>query len=302
MSSTSTNRSEQRDELGPATGIWPLGAGAIHATAAGIHAEHGAVAAVRAVARVRRCAGCAPAAPAAGSPPSALRRVNAAAVVAGPSPEYAASRGSAASSRPRRRSSPTRCAPHCGSVIGHGRRRSLHAAGRRAVTAAPASRPAIAIAAVTSPAHAQRTASHVHTHDDSARRPRPRDRGAPTAAETRAPTAATETPPCATATRQHRRARRRADEAQPTRHRRHRRHGGDTAAAAGWPRPWDPTQPIDFSGVPGVTPEQQARAEALVATRSTSSRSSPTSLRSPALGYQSIGDAGTGYEHYINYG
>ncbi len=30
-------------------------------------------------------------------------------------------------------------------------------------------------------------------------------------------------------------------------------HVHDTAAAeAGtWPRPWDPTQPIDFSGVPG---------------------------------------------------
>ena len=36
-------------------------------------------------------------------------------------------------------------------------------------------------------------------------------------------------------------------------------------SAAAWPRPWDPTAPIDFSGVPGVTPEQQARAEALVA-------------------------------------
>ena len=31
-----------------------------------------------------------------------------------------------------------------------------------------------------------------------------------------------------------------------------------------WPRPWDPAAPIDFSGVPGVTPEQQARAEQLV--------------------------------------
>ena len=38
-----------------------------------------------------------------------------------------------------------------------------------------------------------------------------------------------------------------------------------TVAALSWPRPYDPTAPIDFSGVTGVTAEQQGRAEALVA-------------------------------------
>ena len=46
-----------------------------------------------------------------------------------------------------------------------------------------------------------------------------------------------------------------------------------TAAVA--PVPYDPTQPIDLGGVPGVTPEQQARAENLVAITLISCRSSP---------------------------
>jgi len=67
------------------------------------------------------------------------------------------------------------------------------------------------------------------------------------------------------------------------------------------PKPYDPTQPIDLGGVPGVTPEQQARAENLIAV---------TLLRLPkfadpavaeAAGYRSIGDGLTGHEHYINW-
>ena len=65
--------------------------------------------------------------------------------------------------------------------------------------------------------------------------------------------------------------------------------------------PYDPTKPIDLGGVPGVTPEQQARAENLVAI---------TVIRLPqwsdpavaeAAGFHSIGDALTGFEHYINW-
>ena len=72
----------------------------------------------------------------------------------------------------------------------------------------------------------------------------------------------------------------------------------DTAAVA--PTPYDPTKPIDLSGVPGVTPEEQARAENLIAI---------TLIRLPqwadyhtaeAAGYKSIGDALTGDEHFIN--
>jgi hypothetical protein len=81
-------------------------------------------------------------------------------------------------------------------------------------------------------------------------------------------------------------------------------HGGGASEAAHTsnvpPVPYDPTKPIDLGGVPGVTPEQQARAENLIAI---------TLLRLPqfadpavaeARGYFSIGDAATGDEHYVN--
>lgn len=67
------------------------------------------------------------------------------------------------------------------------------------------------------------------------------------------------------------------------------------------PKPYDPTKPIDLSGVDGVTPEQQARAENLIAI---------TLLRLPkfadpavaeAAGFRTIGDGFTGHEHYINW-
>ncbi len=72
-------------------------------------------------------------------------------------------------------------------------------------------------------------------------------------------------------------------------------------AATAWPRPWDPTQPIDFSGVAGVTPEQQARAEKLVADtlRDLPAFADVTTVE--AKGYKSIGDSITGFEHYVNY-
>ena len=66
-------------------------------------------------------------------------------------------------------------------------------------------------------------------------------------------------------------------------------------------KPYDPKGPIDLSGVPGVTPEVQARAENLIAI---------TLIRLPhfadyhvaeAEGYHSIGDRGTGFEHFVNW-
>ncbi len=69
---------------------------------------------------------------------------------------------------------------------------------------------------------------------------------------------------------------------------------------AAWPRPWNPAQPFDFAGVPGVTAEQQGRAEQLV---SDTLRDLPAFAdvdAVPALGFRSIGDASTGFEHYIN--
>ena len=76
----------------------------------------------------------------------------------------------------------------------------------------------------------------------------------------------------------------------------------DTAAHLTLPTTkYDPTKPLDFSGVDGVTPEQQAAAENLVAI---------TLLRLPkfsdpavaeSLGWKSIGDGLTGVEHYVNW-
>ena len=79
-------------------------------------------------------------------------------------------------------------------------------------------------------------------------------------------------------------------------------HSSGTDAASAVPtKPYDPSQPIDLSGVEGVTPEQQARAENLV---------SITLARLPqfadpdtaiARGWRSVGDAITGFEHFINW-
>jgi hypothetical protein len=71
------------------------------------------------------------------------------------------------------------------------------------------------------------------------------------------------------------------------------------AGAAPWPRPWDPAGPLDLSGVEGVTPAQEARARALVegSLRELPKYADPADAI--ADGYQSIGDAGTGSEHYI---
>lgn len=76
-------------------------------------------------------------------------------------------------------------------------------------------------------------------------------------------------------------------------------HGDDHHT--GEPKPYDPEMPIDLGGVEGVTPQQQAAAENLVAV---------TLLRLPkyadpavakASGFHSIGDGSTGHEHYVNW-
>jgi len=82
-------------------------------------------------------------------------------------------------------------------------------------------------------------------------------------------------------------------------------HGGDDVAADHVaavvpPEPYDPTLPIDLGGVEGVTLQQQAAAENLIAV---------TLLRLPqftdpavaeTMGFRSIGDGATGHEHYLN--
>ncbi len=73
------------------------------------------------------------------------------------------------------------------------------------------------------------------------------------------------------------------------------------ASGLNWPRPYDPAQPIDVAGVPGVTRAQELRAAALIRrTQDDLPRFADVNAVG-ALGYQSIGDASTGFEHYINY-
>jgi hypothetical protein len=83
----------------------------------------------------------------------------------------------------------------------------------------------------------------------------------------------------------------------------------DTAAAAEEepheaavvpPKPYDPTKPIDLGGVEGVTPEQQARAENLIAITLLRLPKYADPATAEADGFRSIGDAVTGDEHYVN--
>jgi hypothetical protein len=66
------------------------------------------------------------------------------------------------------------------------------------------------------------------------------------------------------------------------------------------PVPYDPTKPIDLGGVEGVTPEQQARAENLLAASIMILPHWSDPAVAEAEGYRSIHDSVTGYEHYIN--
>jgi len=75
-----------------------------------------------------------------------------------------------------------------------------------------------------------------------------------------------------------------------------------TAAAVVPPKPYDPSQPIDLSGVDGVTPEQQARAENLVSITLARLPKFADFRNAEADGWHSIGDAATGFEHFINWG
>ena len=76
-------------------------------------------------------------------------------------------------------------------------------------------------------------------------------------------------------------------------------HPADPVAAAGWPRPWDPAVGIDLSGVPGVSVDQQLRADQLIKDTLKDLPKWSTTAEAEADGYKSIGDAGTGVEHYI---
>ncbi|HEY8543439.1 MAG TPA: hypothetical protein VIL36_00260, partial [Acidimicrobiales bacterium] len=67
------------------------------------------------------------------------------------------------------------------------------------------------------------------------------------------------------------------------------------------PKPYDPNLPIDLSGVEGVTPQQQAAAENLIAITLDRLPQFEDPAHAFALGYRSIGDSITGHEHFIKW-
>jgi len=79
-------------------------------------------------------------------------------------------------------------------------------------------------------------------------------------------------------------------------------HGaGHEEAAVVPPKPYDATLPVDLGGVPGVSPEQQARAEDLVTITLQKLPQWADTETAYARGYRSIGDSGTGFEHYMRW-
>ena len=77
--------------------------------------------------------------------------------------------------------------------------------------------------------------------------------------------------------------------------------GADThAPQAVAPVPYDPDQPIDLGGVDGVSPEQQATAESIVRSTVADLPQWADYRDAEAAGFHSIGDGGTGIEHFIN--
>ncbi|SOC46304.1 hypothetical protein SAMN05660748_0162 [Blastococcus aggregatus] len=74
-------------------------------------------------------------------------------------------------------------------------------------------------------------------------------------------------------------------------------HVQDASAAT---VPYDPTKPIDLSGVEGVTPEQQAAAENVIAVTLHGLPQWADPTYAEANGFHSIGDGFTGIEHLMN--
>jgi hypothetical protein len=82
----------------------------------------------------------------------------------------------------------------------------------------------------------------------------------------------------------------------------HSHAAGDDAAhgAVVPPKPYDPTLPIDLGGVEGVTLQQQAAAENLLAITITRLPQFADPAVAESMGFVSIGDGFLGHEHYLN--
>jgi hypothetical protein len=78
-------------------------------------------------------------------------------------------------------------------------------------------------------------------------------------------------------------------------------HDHADMAAAQPPKPYDATLPVDLGGVPGVSAEEQQEAEDLVTISLEKLPQFADPARAEALGYRSIGDAGTGFEHFMKW-
>lgn len=72
-------------------------------------------------------------------------------------------------------------------------------------------------------------------------------------------------------------------------------------AAVVAPKVYDPKLPIDLGGVDGVTPQQQAKAENLIAITLARLPNFADYKAAEAANFHSIGDGFTGYEHFINW-
>lgn len=77
-------------------------------------------------------------------------------------------------------------------------------------------------------------------------------------------------------------------------------HTDAATAAVVPPKSFVPGEPIDLGGVPGVTPEQQAQAENLLAATLYYLPHWADYRTAEAEGWRSIHDGVTGYEHFIN--
>lgn len=74
----------------------------------------------------------------------------------------------------------------------------------------------------------------------------------------------------------------------------------DTPASAVPAKPYDPTLPLDLGGVEGVTPQQQAAAENLLAITIIELPQFSDPAYAESVGFVSIGDGALGHEHYLN--
>ncbi len=73
------------------------------------------------------------------------------------------------------------------------------------------------------------------------------------------------------------------------------------AAASGWPRPYDPNVPMDFTNVAGVSADQIVHAQQLLTNTQAVLKHWASPSTAVLEGWKSIGDGGSGFEHYINY-